>query len=190
MEINDAVNVLRRFFRAQRRLPSYQEMCGLFGFASKQASFRLAQKLIEEKFLSKDDTGRLVPNRLFTPLPVLGTIAAGVPSEATEAFMNALSFDDYLVNRPEKSYILRVSGDSMIDEGIHEGDLVVIEKDREPKNGDIVVAFIDNGFTLKYFHREGNRVWLSAANKRYADIHPQNSLAVFGIVVSIIRKYH
>lgn len=190
MEIESAVEKIRLFFKNNKRLPSYREMCTLFGFASKHASFKLAQKLIEAGVLEKDQTGKLIPRKLFLPLPLLGIIRAGHPTLAEEQLLNTLSFDDFLVGKPEKSYILKVSGDSMIDEGIHEGDLVIVEKDSKAKEGDVIVAFIDNEFTLKYFRMINNKVCLVAANKKYPVIYPKDSLSIFGIVVSVIRKYH
>lgn len=190
MNIETAAKKIRSFFRSQKRLPSYQEMCKLFGFSSKQASFRLAQKLIDAGILEKDNTGKLIPKKLFPPLPVLGTIRAGDPTSTESQLLDTMSFDDYLIGRPEKSYILKVTGDSMIEEGINSGDLVIVEKGREPKEGDVVVAFIDSEFTLKYFHRKSGKVRLISANKKYPPIYPKENLEIFGIVISVIRKYH
>ena len=165
-------------------------MCHLFGFASKHASFKLAAKLIEAGILDKDDKGRLIPKQMFPSLPVLGVIRAGNPTSADEQILSSISFDDYLIARPEKSYLLRVSGDSMIEAGIHEGDMVIVEKDRQPKEGDIVVAAIDDEFTLKYFRKKDNLVFLSAGNSKYPPLFPTENLSIFGIVISVIRKYH
>ncbi|OGG08155.1 repressor LexA [Candidatus Gottesmanbacteria bacterium RIFCSPHIGHO2_02_FULL_40_24] len=190
MKLETAKNLIRKFFRQQKRLPSYQEMCRLFGFASKQSSFRLAKKLVEEGTLKKDDKGRLVPGRLFSALPIAGIIAAGMPRDASETLLDSLSFDDYLVKKPGNSYLLRVSGDSMIEAGINEGDLVVVEKDKLPGEGDVVVAFIDDEFTLKHFSRKNSRIALFPANKKYPVLYPRNQLSIFGTVVAVIRKYH
>ena len=190
MNLESAVQKIRRFFRKNKRLPSYQEMCRLFGFASKHASFKLAAKLIEAGILGKDDKGRLIPDRLLPSLPVLGIIRAGSPTAADEQILSSVSFDDYLVAKPEKSYLLRVSGDSMIEAGIQEGDVVIVEKDREPKEGDIVVASIDGEFTLKYFRKRDNLVFLAPGNSKYSPLFPAENLTLFGIVISVVRKYH
>lgn len=190
IQLNQAIEVIRSFFRLQRRLPSYQEMCQLFGFASKKASFDLAKKLIDAGFIEKDEKGKLVPKQLFPAIPLLGSIKAGYPTTAEEQLLDTMSIHNYLINRPEKSYILKVSGDSMIEAGIHPGDLVIIEKDSEPKDGDIVVANIDNEFTLKYFNRKEGRVCLIPANKNYPVLYPGETLTIFGVVISVIRKYH
>src|SRR3989338_2055616 len=147
MQIEAAVKILRTFLKTHRRLPSYQEMCTLFGFPSKKPSFDLAKKLIKAGIIAKDETGKLIPRQLFPGLPVLGTIKAGVPAEAQQQLLDTMSIEHYLVENPEISYLLKVSGDSMIDAGINEGDLVVIEESKTPKDGDIVVAQIDGEFT-------------------------------------------
>ncbi len=165
-------------------------MADLFGFASKRASFELAKKLIASGIIGKDSKGKLIPKQLFPPLRVLGFVAAGIPTPAEQQLLETMAFDHYLVNKPERSYILKVSGDSMIDAGINHGDLVIIEEGKEPREGDIVVALVDGNFTLKYFRRENNRVVLLPANKNYSPIYPTETLSIIGIVVSIIRKYH
>lgn len=190
MHLEPAIKKLRDFFQSYKRLPSYQEMCKLFGFASKKASFDLAKKLIAAGIIEKDDTGRLIPKRFFPPLPILGLIKAGYPDTADHQLLESMSFDQYLIARPERSYLLKVSGDSMIQAGINHGDLVVLEKGKEPKEGDIVVAYIDNEWTLKYYERRGGKVCLVPANPNYPILYPENSLTIEGVVVSVIRKYH
>ncbi|MBI2611720.1 hypothetical protein HYW54_03170 [Candidatus Gottesmanbacteria bacterium] len=190
MNLETATKKLRLFFRSHRRLPSYKEMAELLGFASKKASFDIAKKLIELNILEKDSSGKLVPKNLFHPLPFLGAIQAGYPTPSEEQLYQTLSFDSYLINRPEHSYILKVNGDSMIDAGIYDGDMVVIEENHDPKNGDVVAAFIDEAWTLKYFFKENGKIRLVPANKKYPVLYPQEHLSIFGIVVSITRKYH
>lgn len=190
MKAEIAVQKLRKFFTSHRRLPSYQEMAYLFGFASKKASFELARKLIAAGIIEKDEKGKLIPKQLFAPLRVLGSIAAGHPTPAEQQLLSTMAFDQFLVNKPERSYLLKVSGDSMIEAGINDGDLVIIEEEPDPKEGDIVVAQVDGEFTLKYFQRKNGQVMLVPANKKYSPIYPSSNLTVFGIVVSVIRKYH
>src|SRR3989338_7237051 len=162
-----AVRKLRMFYTTYSRLPSYQEMCDLFGFASKKAGFLLAKKLIAAGILEKDSKGKLLPKNLVPALPLLGSIKAGYPSDAQQQILDTVSIENYLVSRPEQSYVLRVSGESMVDAGIFPDDLVIIEKGREPKNGDVVVAAIDGEWTLKYFYHRDGRVCLVAANSKY-----------------------
>jgi len=82
-----------------------------------------------------------------------------------------------------------VSGDSMIDAGIHEGDVVIVEKGPRPKNGDVVLACVDNEWTLKYYQKRGKTVELVPANDKYPVIKPKNELTLGGVVKSMIRRY-
>jgi SOS regulatory protein LexA len=190
MDIKIAARKIRKFFLTHKRMPSHRELCLIFGYATKASSQHLVKKLIEANILEKDDQGRLLPKQLFPPLALLGTIQAGLPAPAEEQLLDTMSMGRYLVNDPERSYILRVSGDSMIGAGINQGDFVIIEKNKEPKNGDIVVAQVDGDFTLKYFHKNKEEIKLVPANEKYSPIIPRENLTIFGVVVSVIRKYH
>ena len=78
----------------------------------------------------------------------------------------------------------------MINAGLQPGDLVILDKKREPKNGDIIAAFVDNEWTLKYYKRDQKSVYLEPANPKYEPIYPKQNLEVGGVVVSSIRKYY
>jgi SOS regulatory protein LexA len=190
MTIDEAIKALKNFYSKHKRLPSYREMTSLFGYASKNASYYLVKKLIELKILAKDSNGKLSIGSSFFAIPLLGSIKAGIPDEAYQNFLESVTIDNFLVDRPGDAYALQVNGDSMIEAGIIPGDIVIIEKGKQPKEKDIVVAEVDGGFTLKYFHYEGGKICLLPANKNYKPIYPESSLSIFGTVVSVIRKYH
>ena len=183
------LDALRRFWRANHRMPTYSEMTRLFGYRSKNAAFRLAKKLIEEGYVEKDETGRLMPKGERLGIPLLGYVQAGFPTPAEEELIDTLSLDEYLVENPDASFMLKVSGDSMIDAGIHEGDVVIVEKGPRPKNGDVVLACVDNEWTLKYYQKRGKEVELVPANDKYPVIKPKNELTLGGVVKSMIRRY-
>lgn len=128
--------------------------------------------------------------RTLEPVLVVGTIAAGFPSPEEEALRDIITIDDYLCVRPGQTFMLEVTGDSMTGAGIMEGDLVIVEKGRNPKNGDIVVAEVDGDWTMKYFSRRGRNVILEAANPKYPSISPKTELKLAGVVTSVVRKYH
>lgn len=178
------------FFRENRRMPTYGEMLDLLDVRSKSVVHFWMKRLLAEGVLEKDPRGFLMPARRFLALPVVGAITAGFPSPAEEELRDILSLDEYLITRPESSFILKVSGDSMIGEGIMEGDLVIVEKGREPKSGDIIVAEVDGEWTIKYFRKVGKRIFLEAANPRYESISPRSELRLAGVVTAVIRKYH
>ena len=87
------------------------------------------------------------------------------------------------------TYMLEVDGDSMIDAHIEKGDMVIVEKCNHAKDGQIVIAEVDGEFTMKYFRKVGNKVWLEPANKNYKPIYPEHSLNVNAILKAVIRKY-
>jgi len=189
-QINEEkLDALRRFYRCNRRLPTYSEMCRIFGYSSKNAAFRLAKKLINEGYVDRDEGGRLTPRGERFGIPLAGYVQAGFPSPAEEELVDTLSLDEYLIDKPEASFLLKVSGDSMIDAGILEGDLVIIERGCQPKNGDVVLACVDNEWTLKYLRRRGKQYELVPANSKYPVIHPEGELTLGGVVRAAIRRY-
>ena len=162
----------------------------ILGFKSKNAVYKLVNKLVAEKILSKDEQGRLIPNRLIGEIPLLGLVEAGIPSLADESILDTISFDEYLVRDPSKTFILEVKGDSMIEEGIREGDLVVVERKNDPKDGDIVIAEVDGGWTMKFLRKKaGQKIYLEPANSKYKPIYPEYDLKIAAVVKGVIRKY-
>ena len=188
VDLEKAASKIREFYNHERRMPSFSEVATLFNYASKMAAHRLIEKLKIAGYLDKDRRGKLIPTSKIT-LPLLGAVAAGFPSPAEEGLVDVLSLDQYLVRNPEKSFMLKVSGDSMIDAGIHQGDLVIIEKDSAPQSGSIVLAHIDNEWTLKYFYKIKDKVFLRAANSKYPDLHPKLELSLGGVVTAVVRRY-
>ena len=183
------ISGIKEFYRAHLRLPSYSELAKLAGYASKNAAFRLVNRLVKEGLLDKDTSGRLRPLGLRFGIPLAGYVQAGFPSPAEEELVDLMSLDEFLVRRPDATYMLKVSGDSMIDAGIHPGDMVLVEKGNAPKSGDIVIAQVDGEWTMKYFIKEAGEVRLEPANKKYQAIHPSQSLVIGGLVKTVIRKY-
>ncbi|MGZ6193318.1 MAG: transcriptional repressor LexA [Syntrophales bacterium] len=178
------------FFRENRRMPTYSEMLHVLGVRSKSVVYFWVNKLLAKGLLEKDARGYLRPTRRSLGLPMVGEVAAGFPSPAEEELRDVISFDEYLIARPGASFLLTVSGDSMIGAGIMAGDLVIVEKEREPRSGDIVIAEVDGEWTIKYFRKEGRNTILEAANPKYKTIRPKSQLRIGGIVAAVIRKYH
>ena len=183
-----ALTELRGFVREYRRPPSFLEIARLFRYKSKNAAFLLVNKLIEKGYLRKDRQGKIIFDGL-NGIKLLGTVQAGWPSPAEEELVDTMSLDEYLIKHPEQSYLIKVTGDSMIDAGIHEGDLVIVERGRTAKDRDIVIAQVDGEWTMKYYEKHGNVVRLVAANKKYSPIVPKRELTVGGVVTAVIRKY-
>ena len=181
---------LERFYRKNKRMPGYSEMCTLFGFASKNAVAKVVNKLIDNGVIRKDSHGKLIPLALGDEVPLLGYVEAGFPSPAEETALDHITMDDLLLgSRENKVYLLRVKGDSMIDAGIYEGDLLLVERTDTAKANAIVVANIDGEWTVKYLREKRGRKYLEAANEAYPDLHPESSLVIGGVVRSVIRTY-
>jgi len=188
--IQSVTATITAFFRENRRMPAYSEMITLLNVHSKSVVHFWVKKLLSKGHLKKDEKGYLKLSRPPFGLPMVGEVVAGFPSPAEEELRDVISFDEYLITKPDASFLLRVSGDSMIGEGIKEGDLVIVERGREPKNGDIVIAEVDGEWTMKYFIRKGKTVILEAANPKYSPIKPKSELRLGGVITAVIRKYH
>lgn len=179
-----------RFYKRHHRLPSYEELTQVFSVKSKNSVHSYIQKFIDDGLVAKSETGKLIPTKRLYGLRVLGTIQAGFPtSSEEEAMAEVISLDEMLVRNPDTAYVLTVEGDSMIDAGIMKGDMVIVDRSKHPKSGDVVVAEIDQGWTLKFFIQKGANAFLRPANRKYKDIYPQDELRVGGVVTSVIRKY-
>jgi repressor LexA len=177
------------FYKKYRRMPGYNDIMSITGFKSKNAVYKLINKLVEAGVVSKDSEGRMIPSRSFDEIPVLGLVEAGFPTMVDEELTDTLNIDDYLVENRESSYILEVKGDSMIEAGIQEGDMVIVERKGTPKAGDIVIAEVDGGWTMKYLRMKNGKTYLEPANKKYSPIYPETDLKIAAIVKGVIRKY-
>ncbi|MBP9690935.1 repressor LexA [Candidatus Woesebacteria bacterium] len=182
----DLLTPLKKFYRKNRRLPSYSEMLKIFSVASKRTIYEYVQQLIDEGFIKKINN-KLAPTRMFFALPVLGMIQAGFPILAQQS-RSYLTLDEYFIEKPDNSFLLKVRGDSMINVGIFEGDLVVIEQKGDSKGGDVVLAEIDNEWTLKILKKEKGKVYLEAANPKYPAFYPEQELKIHGVVRAVLRK--
>lgn len=188
--MQDYLSKLNTFYAREKRMPTYQEMAGLFGFKSKNAVYKVVEKLIDAGAVAKDHLGRLTPSSLFGEVKLLGYVEAGIPSPAEEFVFDSVALDDWLINDREETYILKVKGDSMIDAGIMEGDFVIVERTDKAKTGDIVVADVDGSWTLKYLRRDAQgRMFLQPGNKHYKNIYPQESMRIGAVVRSVVRRY-
>ena len=177
------------FYESHKRMPGYAEIMNLTGFKSKNAVYKLINKLVDLGVIYKDAQGKITPAFLDQEVPFLGYVEAGLPSLAEEDLLDTIDLDKYLLPHKENSYILEVKGDSMIDEGIKEGDYVIVEKKSDAKDGEIVIAEVDGGYTMKFFKKKGNVIFLRPANKDFKDIYPTESFSIVAVVKGVIRKY-
>lgn len=170
-------------------MPTYSEMMKLFGFKSKNAVFKIVEKLMETGLVAKDHLGRLVPSETFGEVPMLGYVTAGFPATVEEELADTVNLDDLLIKNKPLTFMLEVDGDSMIDAHIEKGDMVLVEKTNQAKDMQIIIAEVDGEFTMKYLREKGNKRWLEPANKNYKPIYPERSLNVIAVLKAVIRKY-
>ena len=183
------VNRIRAFYKQNKIMPTYDEICLLFGFKSKNAAFKLVNKLVEDNFVEKMDKGRLKPGPHLLGLPMFNSVQAGMPTAEEETLLDHVDLNDFLVKKPEKTCMINVRGDSMLDAGIQEGDKVVVESEAGVNVGDIVVAIVDGDYTVKYFDKtKDGKIVLQPGNPKYSPIVPENELKIFGKVVGVVRK--
>jgi repressor LexA len=188
--LQDVEKKITAFFLDRGRMPTYSEIAEIIGVRSKSAANFWVAKLLDAGILQKDAKGFLTLTRNPRALKLAGEVCAGIPTPAEEEIRDIVSFDEYLVRNPETSFLLSVTGDSMIDAGIREKDMVIVESNREPKDGDIILAEVDGNWTMKYFRKKGKLVTLEAANSEYAPIIPKTDLRVAGVITAVVRKYN
>jgi repressor LexA len=180
---------LQDYYARHRVLPSYASIGALVGLSSKASVAGMVVRLKAEGFLESSPDRRLKPGRRFFERPIADSVRAGLPSPAADAAPDTVTIDEFLVPHPSRSVLITVKGDSMIDAGIRAGDVVVVEKRVAANVGDIVVAIVDNEFTLKRLDREKGRIVLRPENKAYPVIRPKDSTEIFGVVVGLFRKF-
>lgn len=177
------------FYRSSWRMPSYSEIMEITGLRSKDSVFKLVDRLARSGHLKKDRRGRLIPTSVLGEIRVLGLVEAGLPASAEEEVLDTISLDEYLIKDRDQTYMLRVKGDSMKDAGIVEGDMVIAERTNQATEGQIVIAEVDGGWTMKYFRLKKGKPYLEPANSKYKPIYPEGELSIAAVVKGVVRKY-
>ncbi|MFA5359077.1 MAG: transcriptional repressor LexA [Patescibacteria group bacterium] len=195
----EIIEYIRDFIIAHSYSPSFREIASHFKLSS-VATVAQHIEALEKKGLLRRSTNEARSIELISVesddiniteivnLPLMGLIAAGEPIEAI-ANPEPIAIPANLVLHKENSYVLQVKGSSMIEDGILDGDYVVVERNPSPNNGDTVVALLDNAYaTLKRFYREVGRIRLQPANKDMDPIYVKDPL-IQGVVRAVIRNY-
>jgi repressor LexA len=181
---------LQDYYADWKSIPSYASLCEVFGIASKSWVKAILDRLGKAGFIERTPDGVWVPTRQFFARPLAeSSVQAGMPVSVTATSGDYLVIDEMLIDNPSTTTLIPVKGDSMIDAGIHDGDVAVVEKRLTANLGDIVVAIVDNEFTLKTLDKERGQYILRPANPAYPVIRPRGSLEIFGVLVGLIRKY-
>jgi repressor LexA len=181
---------LQDYYADWKNIPSYAKLCDVFGIASKSWVKAILTRLSAAGFIERTPDGAWIPSRQFFARPLAeSSVQAGMPVSVSATQGEYFVIDDMLIDRPSETTLIPVKGDSMIEAGIHDGDIAVVEKRNLASVGDIVVAIVDNEFTLKTLDKEHGKYILRPANQAYPVIRPQGILEIFGVLVGLIRKY-
>jgi len=178
--------------------PTLQEIADAIGVSSLATVHEHLQTLVKKGVIRRYEGAvrgiEIVDEKLAEltegiELPVLGLIAAGQPIQPITDPNETIRVAPSMISGKKRAYVLRVNGDSMVEEGILDGDYVVVEEQEEVQNGDIVVALLENGLaTLKKFFKEASRIRLQPANSSMKPIYVKN-VKIQGKVVGLIRRF-
>jgi repressor LexA len=180
---------LQDYYAQHRALPSYASIGQLLGLKSKSSVAAMVARLKLAGYIDSTPDKRLAPTkRFFERALAESPVHAGLPNPIDDGEADALTIDDYLIEHPSQAVLVRVKGDSMVDAGILDGDLVVVEKAAAAKRGDIVIAIVDGQFTLKRLELDRGAFVLKPENKAYPVIRPEGTLEIFGVMTGLVRK--
>jgi repressor LexA len=192
----EVLDFIRRQLQQTGFPPSSREIQAYFGFQSQTAAMNHLRALERKGVINRtpgkarsavDPNFRFLPG--FRPIPILGQIPAGMPSEASEWSGSKLGVDlaAFGVENRAEVFAVRVRGDSMIGAQIADGDTVLLQK-RVPKNGEIVAALIDGESTLKRYLLDHGEPFLKAENPLYPDLLPAAELVIQGVMIGLLRR--
>lgn len=191
----DILTFIRDFRKKNGVAPTHREICDAFGFSSYGTVYKHLSLLERKGLIRRDSNQKRGVELVEEPqeaevrqLPFLGYIAAGQPIEVV-ASDEMIAVPPQLTTRGE-NFVLKVRGESMIDDGVYDGDLVIINRRSRADNGEMVVAMVNGEVTLKRFYSEGARVRLQPANEMMAPIFANSEdVTVQGVVVGLMRRF-
>ena len=180
---------LQDYYAEHKVIPSYSVLATLWGISAKSWVSECVKRFEEGGYLDWTPDKQLKPgSRFFERRLSDEPVQAGLPNPAIADGYDLITIDDYLIRVPSKTSLVRVKGESMIDAGIHDGDLIVVEQQPNANVGEIVVAIVDNEFTVKYLDREKAGFVLKPANKAFPVIRPKGRLEIFGVMAGLVRR--
>jgi repressor LexA len=184
---------LEHRYAAGLTVPTVREICKEMGYSSTKSGQDVLEALERKGWISRDG-GKARSIHLLrssaSGIPLLGNVAAGLPSDAGTSALEHLDLNPEAFGIPShhRAFALRVRGDSMTGRRLFDGDLVICDADAEPQAGRVVVALIDQESTLKTLVRERGKIWLKAENPAYPEIHPAATLTIQGVACAVIHS--
>lgn len=186
------VQWIKDYQRENGGYPTYREIQDALKLSSINSVSQYVKQLARKGFLEliKNKGYRLALQERpsFLTLPLLGSIQAGSPNFTQES-EETMTIPQQFIQSPQRSFVLRVRGNSMEDAGIFEGDMVVVDAAKKAKEQDVVVALIDGETTVKRLATKNGKQYLKAESQHHRDIHPQGSWEIQGVVTGLMRGY-
>lgn len=187
--------MLRDYYAQHKVLPSYSTIGEMVGIRAKSAVLYMVNRLKKTGHLESTPDRRLQPGPRFFVFPLLDTVQAGSPMPANDNQPSDINVVNQLMRNPSKSIVLKVPGDSMEGVGLRNGDFVVVQPGVEPGFGDIVVAAVDDGYTIKEWAKGKSggylkSYYLDPAVNNLTEIHPNVSMSIYGVVTGSFRGYN
>lgn len=189
MTYESQLQKLRIYYKVYQQLPTYEEMREIFGCKSKSTAFYTINKLVSRGFLKKKNQ-KLIPGKYFNALPYHKSVRAGFPSPAEEEASDRMSLDDYLVERPNSTFFLKVKGDAMSEAGVLDGDIVIVERNLSVGLGQMVVVNVEGQLRVKILKQTQGQFILESAHPNYPDLPLEDNVhhSLTGVVKGVVRK--
>jgi repressor LexA len=192
LDIFSYLGKLQDYYARERIIPSTTQLSVLWNVKARSWTHQIVQRLKEEGFLETAAGSRLRPGPRFFERTVGHAVRAGLPQQAADVQPELLRIDDYLIEKPSQTILFPIKGDSMVDLGILEGDMVIIERSNSASPGQVVLAIVDNEFTLKVLAKDKEGYYLEARNEKrsqdYPPIRPEQELEIYGFYIGLFRK--
>jgi SOS-response transcriptional repressor LexA len=180
---------LQDYYAENGVVPSFAVIAGLIGLKSTSGVSVLVDRLKASGHLASTPEKRLIPGARFFERMLADTIRAGIPMPSNDICADVVSIDRHLIDKPSHTVLFSVRGDSMVDAGLLDGDTIIVIKGAPTKPGDIVVAIVDNEFTVKFLAKDKQGFYLEAGNKNVPSIRASNHLEIYGLVTGSFRRY-
>lgn len=179
----------RSFYFEYRTVPTFEASKSIIGVQSKSAVHRFFQQMLDEWYLVKKD-GSYYPADRLVSLPLFDSVQAWKPIDVYDPQAKQVNVEDFLIDNPIQTVLLRVRWESMTNAWIHEWDIVAVDKQKQAHEWDMVIAFIDGQYTVKWLHKWNDWDWeLHPDNPNFSVIRAREQLEIFWVVVGSMRKY-
>lgn len=187
--IKNYLDILKDYYFKHKVIPNFDRLKEIFWIRSKWTVSNIFKIFLEEKLLKKV-WNKYFPTNKFNCLELFESIKAGFPAPWTDENKTDINIQEYLINNPSTTFLLKVLWDSMINAWIIQWDIVIVDKAINPRYWDIVVWLIDWEFTLKYYQKDKNwKICLTPANPKFPTLYPTQELNIFWVVTWTVRKY-